>query len=65
MLEQEITKQLQRLLCETHKEVCAMRDENIESVTKRVLRIIESSTEEISIQTAIAQLEEQIADTKA
>jgi hypothetical protein len=65
MIEQEIKTQLQRLLCETHKEVCAMRDESINITVQRVLHIIQTSTEPISIQTAIAQLEGQLADTKA
>ena len=49
------------LICETHPEVCALRDQNYARLESIVLdRLLLSAEAEISVQTALAELETEL-----
>ena len=50
------------LLCETHPNVCNLRDEDYPLLEAQILSIIQASDELISIQTALAELEETLSE---
>lgn len=57
-------KQSFDLLCETHPNVCSIRDEDVDQLMVKVEQVIISHNEPISIQTAFAELEGILAETK-
>jgi hypothetical protein len=60
-----IRQQLSMLLCETHEGVCALRDSDLSAAVGRVLAVINSYDKDISVQSAIAELELTIQESKA
>ena len=58
-----VKSELQKLLCETHPEVCKLRDENYNALEAKVLQYVTQDKEPISIQTAIARLESDLGDS--
>ena len=63
ILKNLIRTEADRLLCETHPRVCALRDENYLSLEGQILGILHSSKEALSVQTALAQLEQELGET--
>lgn len=63
-LNKKIKQLSQSLLCETHPNVCALRDENLDQLVAKVKNMIISNTETMSIQTAFAELETALAEAK-
>lgn len=56
-----IKTETDRLICETHPEVCALRDQNYARLESIVLdRLLLSAEAEISVQTALAELETEL-----
>jgi hypothetical protein len=45
------------LICETHPEVCRLRDQNYNNLESKILNKIFESEKIVSVQTAIAELE--------
>ena len=64
-LKRIIQQQLSMLLCQTHEGVCALRDTDLPAVVGKVLAIISSDDTAISVQSAIAELELTIQESKA
>ena len=50
-----------RLLCETHPNVCAIRDGNYPELETKVIQTLNASEDPMSVQTALALLEEELA----
>ena len=63
MLRSEIKSEVDKLICESHPQVCSLRDENYDSLEVRVLQYLTQDEEPISIQTAIARLESDLGDS--
>lgn len=61
-LYQSILAHANDLLPETHPQVCALRDENPSQLQEQVVQIIQDSPQPISVQTALAQLEAELAE---
>lgn len=57
MLEAIVKELAAKLICETHPNVCALRDSDPEALVSKVTAIITSSPTSISIQTAFAVIE--------
>lgn len=54
----EIVKELAaKLICETHPNVCALRDSDPEALVSKVTSIITTAETSISVQTAFAIIE--------
>lgn len=62
-LEALIRQEADALLCETHPRVCALRDDNYPALEGQILHILRSAAEAISVQTALAQLEQELGDS--
>jgi hypothetical protein len=60
-----IQQQLSMLLCETHEGVCALRDSDLSAAVGKVLAVINSYDKAISVQSAIAELELTIQESRA
>lgn len=53
-----IREESDELICETHPEVCALRDANYDRLEELVMdRLLNSEEETVSVQTALAELE--------
>ena len=63
ILKELIRREADRLLCETHPLVCALRDDSYPSLEGQILNIIQHSGKAISVQTALAQLEQELGET--
>ncbi len=50
------------LLCETHQHVCDLRDTAPDNLVQQVEAILAAAEPAISIQTALAQLEQELAE---
>jgi hypothetical protein len=56
-----IREESEELICETHPEVCALRDANYARLEELVIdRLLGNEEEEISVQTALAELEQEL-----
>ena len=55
-----IKEEAEKLICETHPECCSLRDQNYEHFQSLVLDFIFEEEEPVSVQTAIAQLEQEL-----
>ena len=55
-----IQEEAHNLLCETHPEVCKLRDENFLLLQEKVTAKLMASKEVISVQTALAELEQEL-----
>lgn len=49
------------LICETHPEVCRLRDQNYTNLEKKILDKIFEAEKVVSVQTAIAELEVELS----
>lgn len=61
-LKQIIRREADQLMCETHPEACRLRDINYPHFEGLVLDFIFKETEPVSVQTALAQLEQELSD---
>lgn len=52
-----IKQEADDLICETHPEVCALRDQNYPHLENLLLDRLLSDEESVSVQTALAELE--------
>lgn len=59
-LKQLILKESKELICETHPEVCALRDHNYPKLETMLMDRIFREDEPVSVQTAIAELEQEL-----
>ena len=57
-----IKREADQLRCETHPEACRMRDENYPQFEQLVLDFVFQEAEPVSVQTAMAQLEQELGD---
>jgi hypothetical protein len=56
-----IREESEQLICQTHPEVCALRDANYARLEELVIdRLLGNEEEEISVQTALAELEQEL-----
>jgi hypothetical protein len=56
-----IREESEQLICQTHPEVCALRDTNYARLEELVIdRLLGNEEEEISVQTALAELEQEL-----
>lgn len=56
-----IREESKQLICQTHPEVCALRDANYARLEELVIdRLLGNEEEEISVQTALAELEQEL-----
>ena len=56
-----IKEETQKLVCETHENVCALRDQAYPKLEDSVIRIIFAEREPVSVQTALAELEQELS----
>ena len=61
-LKQIIREEAEQLLCETHPESCRLRDRNYPHFEGLVMDFVFREAEPVSVQTAIAQLEQELSD---
>lgn len=61
-LKQLIKEEANKLVCETHPEVCSMRDASYGKLEGLVLEMIFAGKEPVSVQTALAFLEQELTD---
>lgn len=61
-LKELIKEESDKLVCETHPEVCSMRDSSYDKLERLVLEIIFADTTPVSVQTALAFLEQELTD---
>ena len=59
-LKELIQREANQLICETHPEACRLRDENYAQFEQLVLDFVFQETEPVSVQTAMAQLEQEL-----
>lgn len=57
-----IKQEADKLICETHSEVCALRDINYPHLEQLVMQLIFKDREAVSVQTALAQLDQELGD---
>lgn len=50
-----------KLICQTHPQACFMRDQNYPQLESLVLGLIFQEEEPVSVQTALAQLEQELS----
>lgn len=55
-----VKQESDKLICETHPECCRLRDENYEHFQRLVMDFIFREEEPVSVQTAIAELEQEL-----
>lgn len=60
-LKQFIEQETKELICETHPEVCALRDRNYSKLEGLILDQVFKGEEPVSVQTAIAEIETELA----
>lgn len=60
-LKQEIKTEADNLICETHPEVCRLRDEAYPRLESLVLEKIFEEEEPVSAQTALAEIETELS----
>ncbi|MEO0338517.1 MAG: hypothetical protein AAF242_04815 [Bacteroidota bacterium] len=48
------------LICETHPEVCRLRDQSYPNLEKLILDFVFKEEEPVSVQTAIAEIEQEL-----
>lgn len=56
-----IREESEQLICETHPEVCALRDRNYPHLESILLERLLNGELEVSVQTALAELETELA----
>jgi hypothetical protein len=56
-LKETIKKEADQLMCETHPEICRLRDESYPRLEQLVLDVIFAEQAAVSVQTALAELE--------
>lgn len=56
-----IKKEADELICETHPEVCSLRDSNFSRLQDLVIDRLSEPGETISIQTALAEIEQELS----
>lgn len=56
-----IKTEADQLICETHPNVCALRDQNFPRLEELVLIQINKGKEAVSVQTALAELEQELS----
>lgn len=61
VLKDEIKQEVEKLHCETHPEVCAMRTDNYAELERMIMNGLMARVETISIQTAIAEVEMELS----
>lgn len=61
-LNQLIEEESKELICETHPKVCALRDANYAKLETLVLQMIFAEDEPVSVQTALAQVEQELGN---
>ena len=59
-LKQIIKDQTSQLICETHPEVCRLRYSSYPRLEKLILDFVFKEEEPVSVQTAIAELEQEL-----
>ena len=60
-LKQIIKTQTDKLICETHPEVCRMRDASYPRLESLILDFVFQEEEPVSVQTAIAEIEQELS----
>lgn len=63
-LKQLIQEEADQLICETHPNVCELRDQNYEQMEEQVLSFIFQDQEPVSVQTAFARMEQEMGDAQ-
>ena len=58
---QLIREATQQLICETHPEVCRLRDSSYPRLESLILDFIFKEEEPVSVQTAIAEIEQELS----
>ncbi len=56
-----IKTEAEQLICDTHPNVCGLRDQNFPRLEQLVLHQITKGEEVVSVQTALAELEQELA----
>ena len=60
-LRQIIKDETNKLICETHPEVCRLRDSSYPRLETLILDFVFKEEEPVSVQTAIAELEQELS----
>jgi len=61
VLQDEIKQEVEKLHCETHPEVCALRTGNYAELERMLTNNLMTREEPVSIQTAIAEVEMELS----
>ena len=62
-LKKLIKEEVDKLVCDTHEHVCYLRDTSYPKLEESIIKIIFAEEEPVSVQTAIAELETELAQT--
>lgn len=61
LLKDLIKTEAEQLICDTHPNVCGLRDQNFPRLEELVLVQINKGKEAVSVQTALAELEQELS----
>lgn len=59
-----IEEEANKLICETHPNVCELRDQNYDQMEEQVMVFIFQDDEAVSVQTAFARMEQEMGDAQ-
>ncbi|MEN0047860.1 MAG: hypothetical protein AAF806_12435 [Bacteroidota bacterium] len=63
-LKELIKEEAGKLICESHPNVCELRDQNYDQMQEQALRFIFQDEEAVSVQTALARMEQEMGDAQ-